>query len=277
TEPASDLYALGATLIHLLAGVPPAELVQADLQIAFCDRISTTPHLSDWLTQMTAPALADRFCSATQALTALRTPTNPPILEPPQSRILLQPSSASLIVSIPALITLKTMAWLELALLGALMGGTLLVLLPFGLQNLITASRSLDFATMGASLLLSALGGIIVSLLLLTLKRLLGATQLTFTADTVTAQYSLWGLRYRQQRCRLSPGTNLKVLPFSPTDATVIIVPPSKEETSSDTHTKPSTIQPITLAEKLSPAEGEWLAQEVQNWRREHQSNFQSQ
>jgi serine/threonine protein kinase len=275
--PASDLYALGATLIHLLAGVPPAELVQADLKILFGDRIQTTPQFSDWLAQMTAPALAHRFSSATQALTALKNPIAPPILEPPQSRILLQPSSDSLVVSIPAPITLKTIAWLELTLLGALTGGTLLVLLPLGIQNLISAARSLDFAGLGAGLLLSMLGGIICLLLLITLKRLFGTTQLTFTSDTVIAQFSLWGLPYRQQRCRLAfPTPHLEVLAFGPTDAAVV-VQPSKREAANETPSALLNTRPMTLAEQLSPAEGEWLVQEVQGWLRDHRSNSQSQ
>jgi serine/threonine protein kinase len=35
--PASDIYALGTTLVHLLTGVPPAELPQQDLKLQFTD------------------------------------------------------------------------------------------------------------------------------------------------------------------------------------------------------------------------------------------------
>ncbi len=37
---ASDLYALGATLIHLLTGIAPADLPQKDLRIHFSDKVS---------------------------------------------------------------------------------------------------------------------------------------------------------------------------------------------------------------------------------------------
>lgn len=69
--PASDLYALGATLIHLVTGVAPAELPQENLRIQFRDRVSLAPDLADWLEQLTDPDLNQRFKTARQALAAL--------------------------------------------------------------------------------------------------------------------------------------------------------------------------------------------------------------
>lgn len=73
TVPASDLYALGATLIHLLTGISPADLPQRNLQIQFSDRVSITPHLVRWLQKLTEPALEKRFPTAESALEALVT------------------------------------------------------------------------------------------------------------------------------------------------------------------------------------------------------------
>ena len=70
---ASDLYALGATLIHLLTRTPPAELLQEDSQIQFEDKIRVTQHLADWLRKMTQPTLKERFRSVSEARQALET------------------------------------------------------------------------------------------------------------------------------------------------------------------------------------------------------------
>jgi serine/threonine protein kinase len=68
---ASDLYALGATLVHLLTGISPADLPQRHLRIQFRDRRSLTSDFAQWLEQLLDPTLERRFSSARQALEAL--------------------------------------------------------------------------------------------------------------------------------------------------------------------------------------------------------------
>lgn len=72
--PASDLYALGACLGHLLTGVTPGEWLRPDASLEIGDRISLSPALGAWLGQMTAPALSDRFTTARSAWAALPQP-----------------------------------------------------------------------------------------------------------------------------------------------------------------------------------------------------------
>lgn len=69
--PASDLYALGATLIHLLTGTAPADLPQQNLRIHFRDRVSLSPSFVNWLESLTDPSLERRFNCASQAISTL--------------------------------------------------------------------------------------------------------------------------------------------------------------------------------------------------------------
>lgn len=69
--PASDLYALGATLIHLLTGTAPADLPQQNLRICFQEQVSLKPGIKKWIEKLTEPAPEQRFKSATEALAAL--------------------------------------------------------------------------------------------------------------------------------------------------------------------------------------------------------------
>ena len=72
---ASDLYALGATLIHLLTGLSPADLPQKDSRIQFRDRVNLQSNLVDWLEKITELTTEKRFRQAIEAKEALNSGT----------------------------------------------------------------------------------------------------------------------------------------------------------------------------------------------------------
>ncbi len=72
TVPASDLYALGATLIYLASGQSPDQLPQRGMRLLFENQVALKSHWIDWLKWLTEPSLDRRLTSAKQALEALQ-------------------------------------------------------------------------------------------------------------------------------------------------------------------------------------------------------------
>lgn len=152
---ASDLYALGATLIHLLTGVCPAELPQKDLRIQFRDRVSISPAFADWIDMLTAPDVGDRFQTARQALKALQTSATSveklALPRPVNSKIQLNKSDSQLKIRLPGIgISGNTLSLflMQFNALGLVLFGVVSWLTPaFQAAHKIQPAEASEFAT----------------------------------------------------------------------------------------------------------------------------------
>jgi serine/threonine protein kinase len=106
TSPASDLYALGATIICLATGQHPSELPQKDMRIDFASRVNLSAGMTKWLRYMTEYSVDVRLKSAKQALLALNAPNQNNVLtignKPFGSKIKLNKTNRVFEISIPS-------------------------------------------------------------------------------------------------------------------------------------------------------------------------------
>ncbi len=70
--PQSDLYALGATMVHLVTHIAPSDLPTSRLKLAWKDRASLAPPLLGFIDRLIEPVVEDRFLSAKDAIRELR-------------------------------------------------------------------------------------------------------------------------------------------------------------------------------------------------------------
>jgi len=75
--PASDLYSLGATLIYLVTGSHPADLLGDDMVIEFEKSVNLSSDFVNWLKWMTQTTIKNRPISAEVALKELENPMIP--------------------------------------------------------------------------------------------------------------------------------------------------------------------------------------------------------
>ena len=103
--PATDLYALGATLVHILAGKAPAELPSHELRLDLRGRLNCSDALQEWLEKLLEPVWERRFQTARSAREALLHPPRRQPLKalprPSETRVELLRTPDQLFVSIP--------------------------------------------------------------------------------------------------------------------------------------------------------------------------------
>src|SRR5262249_53904904 len=80
----SDLYALGATLVHLLGRKAPADILGPDLELRL-DHLQVSPGFRTFLGRLTARKRGARPASAAEALRLLDSPV--PLVGPVRARL----------------------------------------------------------------------------------------------------------------------------------------------------------------------------------------------
>lgn len=286
SSPASDLFALGATLIHLLTGIAPAHLPQRELKWQFADKIKINPRLLRWLHRMTAASPEKRFASAQQALAALNgdryggsslqplpvddwdlSPlTQSSALKPAKTTIRIVQSENYLEIVIPSgkmhVLTRLQRAWqqglrrqgmgfLSLSSIFRLTGAVGLMLLPLvGTVTLLwLPTRSLS-PSLGLGLL-AGYGGVLgLGLLLYSLAQFSDRLYLRCDRDHIQIERQIFGQTYSQTTEQLA--TVLGVFTHPQGDRYQVSLNTEKEV--------------YYLGERLKAQEAHWLAHILQNY-----------
>ncbi|BAU63432.1 serine/threonine protein kinase [Stanieria sp. NIES-3757] len=243
---ASDLYALGVTLIHLLTGISPANLPYQDSRIQFRDLVNLKPDLINWLEIITELSVEKRFPSATIALEALssvqkvdtsrsrESPNQKSVkLKPEKSLIELEQEQRRLNIKIPA----GGLARFN-EILNAGCGGLIVYFLLFALSLLI-------------SIFLPYIGSFLISLALIYIVILCGTkTEINFEFNNFQIQRKFLIKKYSKQSCPNS-----------------IIVDIFIQRTGSIFQVNiRTTNHTYNLGGALSQDEAIWLVQEIKQW-----------
>ena len=263
TNPATDLYSLGATLIYLATGRHPTELPQENLRIKFLSFANLSPAFSDWLGWLTEPSLEQRLATATQALEVLNNQEIRPAIAPTNqlSELAKSINNFALKPQFTDIICKKNTEYIEFTIptLG-------LIFAILGLGSFIIPS------ILGGGLLW--IGGITIWALLITLfitavifatiLRYFGKIKLRIDRSQISLKKELW----RFKKNLLSPSSNKTIqsihklsLPCGKDADGNIIWLTNKLEIVAGSHK-----YPLTSCRKLNTKEIDWIAAELSEW-----------
>ncbi|EAM47963.1 serine/threonine protein kinase [Crocosphaera watsonii WH 8501] len=269
----SDLYALGATLIHLLTGISPTELHDQDYQIEFPDQGKINPSLKDWLTALVEIKMSQRYETSREALTALKTgkiknkKKNNRLLKSDKkedliTKLRLTKTDNSLQVIVPSsqlklfkkILKLETNLMnnqLELSRVIPLFSISGLFLIPFTLTftGILIQNPSFIIASLeimgGMSFLI-----ILVLLLLYIISRMSAKTCFLLDKETLKIQEKILGFEYDQEEeCKKN--------------IIGIFIHELRHRYDVTINTRKMIYQ---LGNKLTEEEAIWLAKEIENW-----------
>ena len=266
--PASDLYGLGATVIHLLTGISPAELPQDDeLNIQFRDRCGASTQLLDWVQKMTAPSPKRRFQSAREAIDMLYTDfkkvakpkpdINPShfkvpdirIPQPVTSKVQIERSATNLSVTIPPPSTFGSVILVGMILLGMMM----ILLFSLAMFHL---NAGFGFPSVFLLILLVIANA--------NLFRICSTISFEIDTDRVSCKLSKSLLKYQHfsQTFSIRQIEYIHTTMSSKTNGSVVI-----QTIQHETPQQPKIIAKYIVGDdRLSEVETAWLAQEIQDW-----------
>ena len=247
--PASDLYALGATLIHLLTGIFPADLPQHDARIQFADRVSLDRGFVNWIGKLTEPSLSERLSTAHQALEALKNKHKlSPVItshKPTGSQIQLKKSASQLEIRIPRR---GRKAFRSFYLLG--------FIVPFLFQlpnylNMFWRWNSYTITPWVGTVVMSALGIVVLSAVILPAFT---QTYLYFDRNHFEIRRKLFGFPYWWRRAKTS-----RIIKIGEEEIKRTAAP---KGVTIEMGSRKYTTNPLATVERL------WLIQEIKDWLR---------
>jgi serine/threonine protein kinase len=269
----SDLYALGATLVHLLVGVSPAELPQDNIRIEFKHLTSAPDRLVRWVEKMTEPSVKQRFSTAREAISAfdsgdvLRRVSLPhnitvkPRVEfafptaPPNTRIKIERSRANLTIAIPGRwFKIEPAKWRQ----------------SLTKKQIVLLGTSIFCGVMFVSQILGASALQLLPILIflmwigsMGLFNLYGCTYVEFDRHQFKVRNLLFNVVFNQSQDKISAIEY--VLCYAQGEAKG---EPMGMTISIQANRKKHTIGNYLFANQMSEREAAWLVQEIQDWLR---------
>ncbi|PAX53541.1 serine/threonine protein kinase [Brunnivagina elsteri] len=245
-EPASDLYALGATLIHLLTGTNPADLPYENSRIKFTNLVSIDLGLVNWISKLTEPNIRDRIPTAKEAITALENKHNlsSPVInhKPTGSKIQLQQSANCLEIKLPKRGGKSLRAFYLIGLFT-----------PFIWQIVQMSSWSLGSHTTLFWFYLIIILLSIFTIIPTTLLPVFGHTDLYFERDKFEIQWKIFGFCYKRSHGKTQLIEKIyqekTKKPLAPMGITIELVGGKKFTTT-----------PLAIVER------HWLLDEIADW-----------